>query len=109
MVFFTCKLITAFVLCISAQEIFESFAFESKVVAFLLIAALIGWIAIVLFYSKLLEKLKDHISIVLVSNLVLCTTFSGLLMLEVMINDVVYWSFMIPLTINFALNIGYTH
>lgn len=44
----------------------------------------------------------------LTSNLVLVTTFGGLLMLEVMINDVLYWSFLIPLTINFAINIGYT-
>lgn len=50
MVFLTCKLITAFVLCISAQEIFQSFVFESKVVAFLLIACLLGWIALVFIY-----------------------------------------------------------
>ena len=55
MVFFTCKLITAFVLCISAEEIFPSFVFESKVVAFLLIACFLAWIAIVIFYSKILE------------------------------------------------------
>ena len=48
--FVTCKLITAFVLCVSAKEFFPSFVFESKVCAFLLIACLCGWTALVYLY-----------------------------------------------------------
>ena len=77
-------------------------------IAFLLIAALLGWIALIIIYKNYLEKIHEHVTVIVISNLVLLTAFSGLLMLQVMINEVIYWSFMIPLTINFAINIGYT-